>query len=58
MVYYLQQVYEITADPPDYKVKVEDLKHIFTAEFKGASIFIKMPSDQTGKNVVTIPKAL
>jgi hypothetical protein len=39
----------ITADWIDYKVKAEDLKHIFRADFQGVKIFIKSLAAQMGK---------
>jgi len=41
----------------DYKVKAEDLKHIFRAGFQGVKIFIKSPGAQMGKKCLNGPEA-
>jgi len=54
--YFLLKVHEITIGTQDYKVKAEDLKHIFRAEFKGVSIIIKRLAVQMGVKCCNDPE--
>jgi hypothetical protein len=47
---------KITSGSSYYKFKVEDLKHIFPAEFKGVSIIIKRLAVQMGVKCCNDPE--